>query len=95
MNKLIGFVFLLPFIAFSQIKDTIPNENHLKNIKQLSFGGDNAEAYFSFNGKFLSFQSNNPKWGLKCDQIFSMDIKKALKLKEKYMPQLLVACNRN
>jgi len=55
------------------------NEKHLKNLKQLTFGGDNAEAYFSPNGKFLSFQSNNAKWGLKCDQIFNLDIKKASK----------------
>ncbi|MBT7725949.1 MAG: hypothetical protein HN702_01020, partial [Flavobacteriales bacterium] len=25
-----------------------PKEKHLQNIKQLTFGGDNAEAYFSF-----------------------------------------------
>ena len=52
-------------------------EKHLANLKQLTFGGDNAEAYFSFDGKFLSFQCNNPAWGLKCDQIFDMDIAKA------------------
>ena len=52
-------------------------ESHLKNIKQLTFGGDNAEAYFSFDGKNLSFQSNNKEWGLQCDQIFNMDISKA------------------
>jgi TolB protein len=50
---------------------------HLTNIRQLTFGGDNAEAYWSPNGKFLSFQSNNPKWGLQCDQIFMLDIEKA------------------
>ena len=52
-------------------------EPHLKNMKQLTFGGDNAEAYFSFDGKKLSFQSNNPLWNLKCDQIFNLDIEKA------------------
>lgn len=45
---------------------------HLSNMKQLTFGGDNAEAYWSFDNKFLSFQSNNPGWGLSCDQIFYM-----------------------
>ena len=34
-------------------------ESHLANIRQLTFGGDNAEAYFSFDGKMLTFQSNN------------------------------------
>lgn len=52
-------------------------ERHLKHIKQLTFGGDNAEAYFSFDNKFLSFQSNNKAWGLACDQIFNLNIEKA------------------
>ena len=54
------------------ISDTLayPEEHHLKNIQQLTFGGDNAEAYFSFDGKFLVFQKTNPKEGIKCDQIF-------------------------
>lgn len=55
-----------------------PKEKHLANLKQLTFGGDNAEAYFSFDGKNLSFQSNNKAWGLECDQVFNMNIKKAL-----------------
>ena len=54
-------------------------EKHLKNIKQLTHGGNNAEAYWSFNGKYLSFQSDNPKWGVSCDQIFNYNIKKGLK----------------
>ena len=52
-------------------------EVHLRNIKQLTFGGDNAEAYFSPCGKYLVFQSNNPAWGLDCDHIFFMDIEDA------------------
>ncbi|MFY8003782.1 MAG: hypothetical protein ACOVNR_03035, partial [Chitinophagaceae bacterium] len=31
-------------------------EKHFKNLRQLTFGGDNAEAYFSFDGKYLVFQ---------------------------------------
>lgn len=50
------------------------NEKHLKNIHQLTFGGDNAEAYWSFDGKSITFQSNNPAWGLQCDQIFTAKI---------------------
>ncbi|MFZ4462798.1 MAG: TolB family protein [Bacteroidales bacterium] len=45
-------------------------EKHLANIKQLTFGGDNAEAYFSFSSEMIVFQSNNPAWNLDCDQIF-------------------------
>ena len=49
-----------------------PQEKHLKNITQLTFGGDNAEAYWSFDGKKLVFQASN-HWDLECDQIFVMD----------------------
>lgn len=50
----------------------LPNETHLRNIRQLTFGGENAEAYFSFNGDRLSFQSTRDS--LKCDQIFTMNL---------------------
>ncbi len=63
-------------------------EKHLANMKMLTHGGDNAEAYFSFNGKHASFQSNNAKWGLKCDQIFDLDIAKAAK-DSTYKPKLI------
>lgn len=49
-------------------------EKHLKNVRQLTFGADNAEAYWSFDGKNVTFQSNNKLWGLACDQIFHMPI---------------------
>lgn len=67
-------ISLLSINAFAQIAD----EKHLKNIKQLTFGGNNAEAYFSRDDKFVSFQSDNPAWGLHCDQIFIMDVNKGL-----------------
>lgn len=67
-------------------KSELSKEPHLKNIKQLTFGGDNAEAYFSPNGKFVSFQSNNKSWGLNCDQIFSMELAKA---DSAYKPQMI------
>ena len=46
------------------------NEIHIKNIKQLTFGGDNAEAYWSFDDSKLVFQAKNEKWGALCDQIY-------------------------
>ncbi|MFZ8836118.1 MAG: TolB family protein [Flavobacteriales bacterium] len=49
-------------------------EVHLKNVHQLTYGGDNAEAYWSFDSKKLIFQANNPSWGVKCDQIFWLNV---------------------
>jgi Tol biopolymer transport system component len=49
-----------------------PQEKHLRNVHQLTFGGQNAEAYFSADGKKLIFQSSHGD--VKCDQIFIMNI---------------------
>lgn len=48
-------------------------EYHFDNMRQLTDGGDNAEAYFSFDGEKLTFQSNAEKWGNNCDQIYAFD----------------------
>jgi TolB protein len=52
--------------------DTVhyPDETHFRNLRQLTFGGDNAEAYFSYDGKYLIFQKTNPAEGIPCDQIY-------------------------
>jgi len=47
-----------------------PDEKHLKNVRQLTFGGENAEAYFSFDGTELVFQRTNKDEGVECDQIY-------------------------
>jgi len=52
-------------------------ETHLKNLRQLTYGGNNAEAYFSFDDSKLVFQSDYAKWGVECDQIFFFDIEEA------------------
>ncbi|MFZ4427759.1 MAG: TolB family protein [Saprospiraceae bacterium] len=49
-----------------------PAEGSLANLRQLTFGGNNAEAYFSFDGKSLAFQSDYSGWGNQCDQIYWM-----------------------
>src|SRR2546423_11659516 len=49
-----------------------PGETHLRNIRQLTFGGENAEAYFSRDGKKLIFQSTRD--GRTCDQQYTMNI---------------------
>ncbi len=51
-----------------------PGETHLANIRQLTFGGDNAEAYFSFDNSMITFQANNPAWDVRCDQIFTTSL---------------------
>ena len=45
----------------------LPQEKHLRNVRQLTFGGDNAEAYWSFSGDRLIFQTNHAPY--RCDQI--------------------------
>jgi TolB protein len=47
-----------------------PGETHFKNIRQLTFGGQNAEAYWSGDGTMLSLQSSRD--GHDCDAIYTM-----------------------
>ena len=72
--KFLFLIFIITLCAniFAQPNSlAVEGEKHLKNIKQLTFGGENAEAYFSFDGKKLIFQSKRDQLG--CDQIFSMN----------------------
>ena len=55
--------------------DTIvlPGEKHFKNMKMLTAeGNDNAEAYFSFDGSKIIFQSTRAPY--ECDQIYMMNV---------------------
>ena len=76
MNKLylvIVFIIVSLSTAAGQQKPlAVEGETYLKNIRQLTFGGENAEAYFSFDGKQLIFQSKRDGRG--CDQIYRMNI---------------------
>ncbi len=47
-------------------------EKHLRNVRQLTFGGQNAEAYFSADDRMLSFQHQGE--GVPCDQIYTMPV---------------------
>src|SRR5262252_5220163 len=81
-NSLVWAVFAGLLVAigylFVRAEDPLPRpqeearETHLQNLKQLTFGGQNAEAYFSFDGTKLIFQSTRPPF--ECDQIFSMNL---------------------
>lgn len=64
-------ITLFSSICAQQASLAVPGEKHLTNIKQLTFGGENAEAYFSSDGKQLSFQSRRDGRG--CDQIYTMN----------------------
>jgi TolB protein len=82
MTVLIKTLVVTPILFFqiftnkgftqTTVLDTIqyPEEKHFKNVQQLTFGGENAEAYFSYDGKYLIFQKSNPKEGILCDQMF-------------------------
>jgi len=59
-------------LSESQTSLALPAEKHLRNLKQLTFGGENAEAYFSSDGKQLIFQSTREGHG--CDQIYTMNV---------------------
>jgi Tol biopolymer transport system component len=48
-----------------------PKETHLRNVRQLTFAGENAEAYWSSDGKQIIFQSTREPY--KCDQEFTMN----------------------
>ena len=56
---------------------TRPGEKHLANVRQLTFHGQNAEAYWSFDDRLLILQSTFEGAagnGGQCDQIFIMDV---------------------
>lgn len=88
---LFPFIFNSPAILQSKHieKDTTihyPGEHHFKNIRQLTFGGDNAEAYFSFDGKYVVYQRTDPANGIMCDQIWMGKIPDA---GETFQPKLV------
>jgi Tol biopolymer transport system component len=64
---------VLPSALRAEYDDLQPSRDlHMSNLTQLTFDGDNGEAYFSFDGRQLIFQSN--RGGYACDKIWSMNI---------------------
>lgn len=61
-------------VSGTKSADTLiyPEEKHFKNMRMLTNGGENAEAYFSFDGTKIIFQTTRPPYD--CDQIFEMNI---------------------
>ena len=78
--KIISISILTLFLGFQ----SLAQESNLQNIRKLTFGGDNAEAYFSPDGSKLTMQVTNPKIGAACDQIFTLDLNQ-----NKFSPQSL------
>lgn len=90
MKIIISLAFIyIAFISFScsssqtvtaaRFNDSLryPDEHHFRNIRQLTFGGDNAEAYWSYDGKSIVFQRTSVKDGVPCDQIYVGKLPKA------------------
>lgn len=82
MKNILSFILVISILGCNQGKkqeqnesnvisnDTLKKEKHITNIRQLTFGGENAEAYFSFDNKMIVFQRTSVKDGFPCDQIF-------------------------
>jgi len=51
-----------------------PEEKHFRNLRQLTFGGQNAEGYWSPDGRKLIYQRMNEAEGVMCDQEFVVDL---------------------
>ena len=84
MTRYAGFVhiFLAGLIAIPVVAGSgqetkaglllYPGEKHLRNVRQLTFGGQNAEAYFSADDRYLIFQHQGE--GVSCDQIYIIPV---------------------
>lgn len=53
-----------------QILNADPGESHISNLRQITNGGENAEAYWSADGQWITFQSTRN--GRTCDQQYTM-----------------------
>ncbi|MCW8964221.1 MAG: hypothetical protein OQL16_10530, partial [Gammaproteobacteria bacterium] len=78
MMKVIVALLILVFISLAQavepskIQLQPSRDLHMSGLTQLTFEGDNAEAYFSFDGRQLIYQSS--RGGYQCDKILTMNI---------------------
>jgi len=63
---------LLALTAFRLAPEPGPAERRFGPLRQLTFGGENAEGYFSFDESKLIFQSTRGEY--RCDQMFTLDL---------------------
>ena len=69
---LVAALFAAPTPALAQVRTYAPEkgEVRLSNLRQLTNGGENAEAYWSKDGQWITFQSTRD--GRTCDEQFVM-----------------------
>ncbi|KAI1709070.1 WD40-like beta propeller repeat domain-containing protein [Ditylenchus destructor] len=64
-------------------------EKHLENIQQLTFGGQNAEGYFSFTDESIVLQATGmDRYGTQCDQIYRADFVTTMPQKDTLLQRL-------
>ncbi|CAD5215757.1 unnamed protein product [Bursaphelenchus xylophilus] len=67
-------LLLILNVVFAHDHIHLEGETYFKSVKQLTFGGQNAEAYFSFDNKKLTYQAMGGPYGTDCDQIYQIDL---------------------
>uniref|UniRef100_A0A914DKE9 WD40-like protein n=1 Tax=Acrobeloides nanus TaxID=290746 RepID=A0A914DKE9_9BILA len=73
--NLLFILFLLQFLPFLYGRLKFPGEIRLKNVRQLTFGGENSGSRFSPDGRWLVFQASGLEtYGTKCNQIYRLDL---------------------
>jgi TolB protein len=71
-STILATIMILASIPSSAQDLIMQGERHFKNMRQLTFDGENAEAYFSGDDKLIIFQSTRD--GHDCDQIYTMAV---------------------
>ena len=70
LRTLLGSPFVAGSTRQAVVREPLPGETHLASLTQITFAGENAEAYWSFAEDQLIFQATVPPWS--ADQIFTM-----------------------
>src|SRR6187397_1356325 len=73
---LASFAVAFVVLATATRAEPQPAEPHLTDVRRLTEGGENAEAYWSPDGEKLIFQRTAPESsaGGSCDQIYRLDL---------------------
>ncbi|HEX9656789.1 MAG TPA: hypothetical protein VGB89_07760 [Bacteroidota bacterium] len=75
MHKQLFFLLILSSVSIGMAQKNdlvVDGESHFAAIRQLTFGGQNAEGYFSFDERSLIFQSTRDSF--ECDQEYIIDL---------------------